>query len=303
MSGSESADSNRSLNAEDLVIVIAIVITLLLSPLLAALWFLEKPILIPPPIISIFLGIAVSALLYRFLGGVHNASFTVGALKVTGTAAILIGVAYWSNGQLEKYLPQKTPEYPHFDFEKDVSPDASGWYAVDLDTGKPVSINFRGHDQQHPAPAQNELDTLRQNRNLGLKMVDDQLLVYAKDSQHIVGLLAQQELNAQGYHNSDDIELRPYRVETFASVQESDINRNLPFTVATNGFSEDYTRFILKSKQDGSTLLEDAILRRGAKIFKYQQKYYLISVVQVNHAPESIEPYAKIYIAEIMINH
>jgi hypothetical protein len=174
---------------------------------------------------------------------------------------------------------------------------------VDLDTGKPVSINFRGHDQQHPAPAQNELDTLRQNRNLGLKMVDDQLLVYAKDSQHIVGLLAQQELNAQGYHNSDDIELRPYRVETFASVQESDINRNLPFTVATNGFSEDYTRFILKSKQDGSTLLEDAILRRGAKIFKYQQKYYLISVVQVNHAPESIEPYAKIYIAEIMINH
>ena len=303
MSGSESADSNRSLNAEDLVIVIAIVITLLLSPLLAALWFLEKPILIPPPIISIFLGIAVSALLYRFLGGVHNASFTVGALKVTGTAAILIGVAYWSNGQLEKYLPQKTPEYPHFDFEKDVSPDASGWYAVDLDTGKPVSINFRGHDQQHPAPAQNELDTLRQNRNLGLKRVDGQLLVYAKDSQHIVGLLAQQELNAQGYHNSDDIELRPYRVETFASVQESDINRNLPFTVATNGFSEDYTRFILKSKQDGSTLLEDAILRRGAKIFKYQQKYYLISVVQVNHAPESIEPYAKIYIAEIMINH
>jgi len=242
MSGSESADSNRSLNAEDLVIVIAIVITLLLSPLLAALWFLEKPILIPPPIISIFLGIAVSALLYRFLGGVHNASFTVGALKVTGTAAILIGVAYWSNGQLEKYLPQKTPEYPHFDFEKDVSPDASGWYAVDLDTGKPVSINFRGHDQQHPAPAQNELDMLRQNRNLGLKMVDDQLLVYAKDSQHIVGLLAQQELNTQGYHNSDDIELRPYRVETFASVQESDINRNLPFTVATNGFSEDYTR-------------------------------------------------------------
>jgi len=303
MSSIESANSNRSLNAEDLVIVIAIVITLLLSPLLAALWFLEKPILIPPPIISIFLGIAVSALLYRFLGGVHNASFTVGALKVTGTAAILIGVAYWSNGQLEKYLPQKTPEYPHFDFEKDVSPDASGWYAVDLDTGKPVSINFRGHDQQHPAPAQNELDTLRQNRNLGLKRVDGQLLVYAKDSQHIVGLLAQQELNAQGYHNSDDIELRPYRVETFASVQESDINRNLPFTVATNGFSEDYTRFILKSKQDGSTLLEDAILRRGAKIFKYQQKYYLISVVQVNHAPESIEPYAKIYIAEIMINH
>ena len=301
--GHESDNKGSSLNADDVVIVIAIVITLLLSPLLAALWFIDNPILIPPPIISIFLGIAVSALLYRFLGGVHNASFTVGALKVTGTAAILIGVAYWSNSQLEKYMPEHVPEYPAFDFENDVSPDSSAWYAVDLDTGKPVSINFRQHDQQHSAPSQNTLDELRKNRNLGLKVEDKQLLVYAKNNDHIVGLLTEQQLKDQGYHNNDDIELRPYRVETFSSVQETDINRNLPFTFATNGFSEDYTRFILKSKQDGSTLFEDAILRRGAKIFKYQRKYYLISVVQVNHAPESIEPYAKIYIAEIMINH
>ncbi len=72
--------------AEDTVITVAIVITLLLAPFLTALWYLDEPILVPPPIIAIFLGIAVSALLYRFLGGVHHASFTV-------------FVAWWSNQQ------------------------------------------------------------------------------------------------------------------------------------------------------------------------------------------------------------
>ena len=48
--------------------------------------------------IALFLSAGVTALLYRFLGGVQGATFTVGALKLGGAAAVMIGVAYWLDG-------------------------------------------------------------------------------------------------------------------------------------------------------------------------------------------------------------
>ncbi|WP_096085058.1 hypothetical protein [Agaribacterium haliotis] len=294
---------SERLTAEDIVIIVAIVLTLLMTPLLTALWFLEKPILIPPPVISVFLGIAVSALLYRFLGGIDKASFTLGALKVTGSAAILIGLSWWLNGELEKYLPQPSPAYPKFNLSSDVNPNAESWYAVDTDTGRPVHLEFKSHQQAHPAPSEAQLNALRKSRHLSLTEQKGSLLVVSKDSQRIVGQLANEEISKLGYHNGVDIKLKPYRVESFGATQEIDFSVHLPFTVSTNGFSENYTRFSIKSKLDGRTLLEDAILLRGAKIFKHSDKYYLISVIQLNHAPEDVEPYAKFYIAEISIDY
>jgi len=58
----------------------------------------------PPALIAIFLGISVASLLYRFLGGIHNATFAIGALKVTGSAAVLAGIAWWSDTQLNKQI-------------------------------------------------------------------------------------------------------------------------------------------------------------------------------------------------------
>lgn len=53
----QSSDvKNKSLSAEDIVIIIAFIVTLILSVICAGLWFYTKPIVIPPPIISIFFG-------------------------------------------------------------------------------------------------------------------------------------------------------------------------------------------------------------------------------------------------------
>lgn len=295
------ADNNQ-LTSEDKVIIVTIVITLILSPLLTVLWFIDNPILIPPPIISIFLGIAVSALLYRFLGGVHDASFTIGALKVTGTAAILIFVSWWSNEELKEFIPKINDESKVFKISKDITPKPKTWYAVNKNDGLPIELEFPVFKEKHSPPLINELNNLRKNRNINL--VENNNTIYAvikNGSSYILGQVPINEVNNLGFSkfHGIDIQLKPYRVVEFSSSQRIDINTNLPFTIETRGFSENYTRFALISKNANVKTIEDSILLRGAKVYFYKEKYYLISVIQVNHETEKREPYAKIYVAEI----
>ncbi|WP_299007199.1 hypothetical protein [uncultured Shewanella sp.] len=294
----------KALSAEDIVVIIAIVMTLLLAPVLTVLWYLKEPILVPPPIIAIFLGIAVSSILYRFLGGIHNASLTIGALRVTGSAAILIFVAWWSNDELKAFMPVIEPKVPVFDLTKDVIPMAHSWHAVNTETGQPVSLNFPHHDQQHSAPSYETLSDVNMQHSLNLHQKGDNLVVSLDHhARHIMGTLPLEELNALGFFNKVNMQLRPFEVATFGAKQGIDMNSTLPFTIHTNGFSENYTRFTLKAKNDEKIIYEDSILLRGAKLFQYKNKYYFISVVQVNHAPDDIEPYAKIYLAELGVSY
>jgi hypothetical protein len=58
-----------------------------------------------PPIITSFLfSTGITALIYRFLGGIQGTSYAVGALKLGGTAACLVGIALLMNPYLESQL-------------------------------------------------------------------------------------------------------------------------------------------------------------------------------------------------------
>lgn len=294
----------NTLTAEDKVIVVSIVITLLLSPVLAILWFLDEPIIVPPPIISIFLGIAVSSLLYRFLGGVQNATLTVGAFKVAGAAAVLIFVAMWSNEQLKEFVPRPGKENIPFDISKHVIPEKDSWFAVDRLTGTPVSLAFPNSNQMHSPPSRQEINALRKERSIELKEVSGEITAYINNgAESVLGHIQPSEMNDVGYFRDYSVEFFPYRVEEFSSSQREDVSAELPFLVETKGFSENYTRFSLVSKTSGKEIYDGAILLRGAEVVKVEGRYYLISVVQVNHNPETTEPYAKIYVAEIRVNH
>jgi hypothetical protein len=59
---------------------------------------------LPPIVGALLLATGVAALIYRFLGGIADSTFTVGALKLTGTAAFLVGMTWYLNGQLESQL-------------------------------------------------------------------------------------------------------------------------------------------------------------------------------------------------------
>ena len=61
---------------------------------------------IPPITTSFLLATGLAALAYRFLGGIPGASVTVGALKLGGALAALVGIALIVNNALSRQLPQ-----------------------------------------------------------------------------------------------------------------------------------------------------------------------------------------------------
>jgi hypothetical protein len=55
---------------------------------------------LPPIVVSFLLATGLAALTYRYLGGIEGTSFAIGALKLTGTLAALVGIAMLINSQL-----------------------------------------------------------------------------------------------------------------------------------------------------------------------------------------------------------
>lgn len=64
---------------------------------------------IPPIITAYLMATGLAALAYRFLGGVQGTTLTVGALKLTGALAALVGIATLINNTLVRQMP-KPPE-------------------------------------------------------------------------------------------------------------------------------------------------------------------------------------------------
>lgn len=68
--------------------------------------FFEMPQIIP----SIFLATGISTLVYYFLGGIQDARFDMGPIKLTGSIAALIASAWFIDSKLEDqtYAPERT---------------------------------------------------------------------------------------------------------------------------------------------------------------------------------------------------
>jgi len=88
---------------DDVVLWITLVFCLLTPVVLVCVWAYTG-VYFPPMILSVLLGIAVAALTYRYLGGTQGSEFSVGALKVAGSAALLIGTAYFTNQGLSEQM-------------------------------------------------------------------------------------------------------------------------------------------------------------------------------------------------------
>jgi len=303
---SEQGNSqSKGLNSEDAVIIFVCGLTLILSVITGGLWSVEKPIVVPPPIIAIMLGISVSSLVYRFLGGVGEATFAMKGLKVTGSAAILFGVAVWANMELKPYVPETNKENTPLDLSQHVIPKKQQWYAVNVETGNPISLEFPLFGQSHVPPSNEELSEKFKSRSLSLESSLGGLInvIFKNGKDLTLGNFAEKDLNDLGYFNGHTLDFIPYRVESFSASELVDINANLPFVIETKGFSENFTRYQLLDRHDHSVVIhEGAIELRNAEIVEVNERFYLVSVIEVNHQT-LMGAYAKIYVAEIIVEN
>lgn len=79
---------------DDIVICVTVALSLVIA-LFLAYSLVERGANYPPTLISTFLGICVAALTYRFLGGADGNQFSVGLLKLGGSAALLLGTTFF----------------------------------------------------------------------------------------------------------------------------------------------------------------------------------------------------------------
>lgn len=78
---------------DDIVICVTVAMCLGIALFLAYL-LVQRGYGYPPTLITLFLGIAVAALTYRFLGGTDGTTVSIGLLKVGGSAALLLGTTF-----------------------------------------------------------------------------------------------------------------------------------------------------------------------------------------------------------------
>ena len=126
----------------------------------------------PAVLIAVVMAFAAAMLVYAFLGGISEAGFNFGPVKVTGSAAMLLGSAWWINmalePQLERIRDERRIEQFSFDFDQHAAP-ADGWFAIDERTAVPVEVEFTDPVTEQTA----EVVTPPSTPNLPLKLVPE----------------------------------------------------------------------------------------------------------------------------------
>ncbi len=269
---------------EDLVIITVIAAGFLAS----AVIFIFR-LGIPPIITAVLLGTAVSALVYRFLGGIHvDTSFAVGALKVSGTMAALIGCAYFINGQLEKQIQHNMDQL--------FTPHVNTWFAVDKSTGAPLQVRVTGAGKIALPDSESVVHIPLTLRPDG----DSWLVLSRQNSQIPLGSLSENDLKNAGVAVDFNSQLNNFVVTD--RLPPGTVNYHLdplPFKLHTQQFNQDYSHFSLISSS-GDTLYNGSIYRKQAQILSINTSWYLVAVVEVNHLPADGHPYAKFAIGEII---
>lgn len=94
---------------EDIALTVTIILGFAIALYLSyALVVQEQPY--PPTLISMFAGVSLAAVIYRFMGGLTSSELAMGAIKLGGSAAFVIFFIYFVGDRLrEEVRPMRRP--------------------------------------------------------------------------------------------------------------------------------------------------------------------------------------------------
>lgn len=92
-------DDNIKRHLDDIVIIVTVALSFLAAIIFAVM--MSRGQFFPPTLLAMLLGISVSALTYRFLGGTDGTKFSVGLLGLGGSAALLLGTTWFVGDRLK----------------------------------------------------------------------------------------------------------------------------------------------------------------------------------------------------------
>jgi len=245
----------------------------------------------PPILVAIFLGTGIASLVYRFLGGTAGNSMQVGALKFTGTIAVLIGSAWFIDQKLIEQINNE-PIFAEVSFD----PEPELWTALGKE-GTPIDIKLVETGQLIEANLQSQW------KNLPLSTIPGEnhtlKVVSPSNTEFVLGNISYDELQHSGLFSGiskSDL----YFVTRRLHPGESEDLDPIPFKIKATNYGGEYSRFQLKNKQD-SMVWTGSIYRKRFHIIEIDERTYFIGVVEVNHEMAHADSiYAKIAMAEII---
>ena len=158
-------------------VLVALVIVGCLGASIALAIFAEDT---PAMLISVVLACAVAALLYGILGGVSEAGFNFGPLKMSGSAAVLLGGAFLFNQFLQEQMQlirstsieeavEEALRNARFDPNRHIEP-SSGWIAIDQLTAKPIDVSIKNPEAGSDAKGRDTLKTFKKPNEAVLQL-------------------------------------------------------------------------------------------------------------------------------------
>jgi len=258
-------DVRPRLTSEDVVIIIACTIGLIGG---VVLFYLNSP----PIIVSLFLATGLSALVYRFLGGIEYAVLGIGALKLAGVGAFLIGSSYWINSYLEKQLIEI--------FE----PSVNTWIAIDHE-GNPIEVKIFGRKSVSKPDSVVFYDKPRQ-----ITLQNHRYLVSSKkEPNFILGYIDDTDLSGARLFNDLEEGVEGFIVTARHKENTENVELDeLPFRLNTHDFNYGHTKYSL-TNENGELILEDTLVGRQAKILKIENEFYMAAVVEFRHHEQKDE--------------
>ena len=257
--------NDRGLNSETKIVLGLIAVFLLVAALLHVVD--SSPILM-----AVCVGLIVTALLYRFLGGVEGSTFTLVTFKAGGSVAVFAFVTSFVNRELVKQNPI-------------VDPSPQSWVAIDKNgASTPVAIGGTTHSQ--------DVSKFLSNAVWDAKLESGMIRVTNRE--HGLGKIDFVSLGQLGFF--DGIEMSQgisiqYTSELTAGA-EGDLRPVYPYKIRTTQFIDSYNGFSVLDEHNAVVLRQGLLRTRNFQFFEHRGEHFLVFVSRAVHNDPEKAPWA-----------
>lgn len=275
------------LKSEDSVVV-ALVILGILGGLTA------KHMNFEPILVAVLLGFGVAAAIYRFLGGVEGASIATGSLRLGGTAAVFLAIAWFVNDNLVVQMG--------------IQPNPATWLALDHQKGIPVPVSVAGVERV-AKPRSDLLDNHAWSAKLqpaGLRLSSQTAGTsgaVTADDPFSLGYVPSSTLQSLRLFNT--VKTGIFRFTGPLAAGTLSVNlRPYPFVMNVGRFEDGLADYELVS--GGASLGSGSLRNKAGEVFQIGRQHFLLMVTAADHAPqakddeEPAEPWVQFGIVELM---
>ena len=216
------------------------------------------------PILTAFcMGLAATALLYRFFGGVEGSTFTVATFKASGSTAVFAFVTWFVNGELVEQNPI-------------IDPTPSSWVAINRN-GASTAVTIGGE------PYSQDVSTFLRDAVWGAKL--DSGMIRVTEREYDLGKINFSSLGRLGLF--DRMEMSPgrgirYTGELTAGTEE-DLQPLYPYKIRTTQFTDSYNSFSVLDEHNAMVLSEGLLRTKNFQFFEHDGQHFLIFVSRAVH--------------------